>query len=863
MRNYLHSILCVACFLLLPFTSFAYVYENIPVGTTTRTMLTYIPASLPAGRPLIISLHGSNQSADYQKDHSMLEEVSDTAKFAVVYPQGISNQWDLSGTSDVDFITTVIDTMVNRFKIDRNRVYLSGFSMGGMMTYYAATKIADKIAAFAPISGYLMGGPNTTSSRPIPIIHTHGTSDDVVAFSGVATCLNAWITRNGCVTAEVKTAPYPTSNPGSVGIRHYWAAGTGGVEMVLNELTGKGHWYSDDAANVMTSIEIWNFCKKYALDLRTPIVAFTAPIKNCSYTTFGSNATVEKVVLSASASDPDGTVASVAFYDGTTLLNTDQTAPYSFTWTNVPVGTHVIKAVVTDNDNRTAASSMTFYVNAPTTNFLVSSGFTSNNIIPTGWTTYDGTSLRVGPQTGLTSGSRILQLTGSPVDFTFGFYFRNATGVANNGWLSYGAANSGAVLTLDEGTYELNGLFANWNNPSFSSITMQIERADKDSVLAYRTFTPGANVGNAVTNSFSGSTRTSLWFTIPTKANYIIRFYAADLVFCDGLVNDVNLNKSVNDPLAPGKVLLASALGKGWQALKASSNALYAGSQYTNLSALLAQYNNWTSTQMTEIETAVQVLKASTDAMLAYKSSVDATERKVVVYQDNFSTLGGGAIPKGWRLHDSSTQRIGAQTGLGLGCRILQFSGTTRDFDYGLYIRNLAGTANMGFAKFAALNCDSIMTLTPGKYTFKYKVCNWNMSSFGSVTTKISNRSDSVAILTNTITPSTNIGNNIANSFSGSTAVELNFNITSTGDYGIEFYTANAAWADAIISGVSLVKSVYISTSVKSLTAEATIKSILYYNMSGMLLKSPTKGLYIEKVLYSDGSFKTNKVFQK
>lgn len=155
------------------------------------------------------------------------------------------------------------------------------------------------------------------------------------------------------------------------------------------------------------------------------------------------------------------------------------------------------------------------------------------------------------------------------------------------------------------------------------------------------------------------------------------------------------------------------------------------------------------------------------------------------------------------------------------------------------------------------------MTLTPGKYTFKYKVCNWNMSSFGSVTTKISNRSDSVAILTNTITPSTNIGNNIANSFSGSTAVELNFNITSTGDYGIEFYTANAAWADAIISGVSLVKSVYISTSVKSLTAEATIKSILYYNMSGMLLKSPTKGLYIEKVLYSDGSFKTNKVFQK
>jgi poly(3-hydroxybutyrate) depolymerase len=60
--------------------------------------------------------------------------------------------------------------MYNKYGIDRDRVYLSGFSMGGMMTYYAATKIADKIAAYAPVSGFLMGGPDTSSSRPIPII---------------------------------------------------------------------------------------------------------------------------------------------------------------------------------------------------------------------------------------------------------------------------------------------------------------------------------------------------------------------------------------------------------------------------------------------------------------------------------------------------------------------------------------------------------------------------------------------------------------------------------------------------------------------------------------------------------------------
>ena len=860
MRNFTHAFWCaVCCFLLLPFTSYAYVAESILVGTATRTMQLYIPASLPAGRPLIISMHGSGQDPTYQRDHSMLEEISDTAKFAVVYPQGVGNQWDISGMSDINFITTIIDTMVSRYKTDRNRVYLSGFSMGGMMTYYAATKIADKIAAFAPISGYLMGGPNTNSSRPVPIIHTHGTTDDVVGFGGVAASMSAWRTRNACVATEVLTSPYPKQ--GSVGIKHYWAAGSGGVEMVLMELTGKGHWYSDDAANVMTSIEIWNFCKKYALDLRTPSVAFTAPIKNSSYTSFGGSATVDKVVLSANASDPDGTVASVAFYDGTTLLGTDLTAPYSFEWTNVPVGTHVLKAVVSDNENRTAENSMTFYVNAPTSNFLVSSGFTGGGIIPTGWTSYDGSTLRVGPQTGLGSGSRILQLTGSPVDFTYGFYFRNATGLPYQGWLTYGAANSGAVLSLGEGTYELNGLFANWNNPSFSPITMQIVRADKDSVLATRTFTPGVNIGNLTSNSFSGSTRSSLWFTIPAKTNCIIRFYAADGVFADGMINDINLNKITNDPSATGKVLLASALGKGWTALRASAASMYAGTQYTNLNALLAQYNNWTSAQLSEIETVAQTLTAAADAMMAHKLAVDATEHQEVVFQDKFSVAGAGVLPKGWRTYDTSTQRIGGLTGLGTGSRILQFTGATRDFDHGLYVRNIAGTANMGFAKFASKNCDSTMTLTPGKYIFKYKVCNWNMSSFGAITAKIATREDSVAILTNTLTPTVNIGNSVANNFSGSTSVELNFNITTTGNYAIEFYTANAGWADAIISNVSLVKVVY--TSVKDVKSSASVRNIQYYTLNGVQLKQPIKGLYIEKVYYTNGTTKTNKIYQK
>jgi hypothetical protein len=55
------------------------------------------------------------------------------------------------------------------------------------------------------------------------------------------------------------------------------------------------------------------------------------------------------ITVTATASDPDGSVAKVEFLDGTTLLGQDTSAPYSFTWRNVPVGSHALTARATDN----------------------------------------------------------------------------------------------------------------------------------------------------------------------------------------------------------------------------------------------------------------------------------------------------------------------------------------------------------------------------------------------------------------------------------------------------------------------------------------------------------------------------------
>jgi poly(3-hydroxybutyrate) depolymerase len=319
-NNSLRILITVFCVSLLTFNLKAQI-EDFKVGTTTRKMLVYAPSGIEPNRPLLLSLHGLNQDIAYQQNQTKWEEVAKANNFVVVYPGGINNSWDLSGTSDTNFILAIIDEMFKRYGIDRDRVYLSGFSMGGMMTYHAMNVIADKIAAFAPVSGYLMGGPNTSSSRPVPIIHTHGSADNVVPFSGVQTCLDAWIARDKCPKTAKVTKPYPANKPYSSGTKYYWGAGTDSVEIVLLRIEGAGHWHSIDPNGINTTQEIWNFCKKYKLGYgvsrfksasvnnQNPSqiqVEFTLPIKKSeSYTGFsvkvdGQSVDINNIVLADS-----------------------------------------------------------------------------------------------------------------------------------------------------------------------------------------------------------------------------------------------------------------------------------------------------------------------------------------------------------------------------------------------------------------------------------------------------------------------------------------------------------------------------------------------------------------------------------
>ena len=127
-----------------------------------------------------------------------------------------------------------------------------------------------------------------------------------------------------------------------------------------------------------------------------PTVSLTSPAAGATFTAPAT------IAFAASASDTDGTIAKVEFFSGTTLLGTDTSAPYQFSWSNVAAGTYVLTAVATDDDGAaTSSSTVTVTVGAAPG-------------LPAGWAHADIGATPVAGNATLSSG--IYTVTGSGAD---------------------------------------------------------------------------------------------------------------------------------------------------------------------------------------------------------------------------------------------------------------------------------------------------------------------------------------------------------------------------------------------------------------------------------------------------------------
>lgn len=335
--------------------------QYINVDGSNREIYVHAPKGLTDNRPLLISCHGMDQNISIQQGMAQWEQVADTANFLVVYPAGGTGYttWDISGDKDANFISAIIDEMSKKYAIDKSRVYMSGFSMGGMLTYHMMQTIPDKIAAFAPVSGHLMNmyPYSYNSPRPLPLIHVHGTSDSVVNYDGSTDYVTGWVKYNNCSSSPV-TTKY-NGNPSCT--KEVWTDGDCETEVVRISFNGRDHEHNNSGA-LHTSREIWNFVKNYSLACGkgdASGVSFSSPSASGKYSDgdilpvtvkIGGKVEAKKVVVTV---------------DGEELVSLSS-EPWSTEWTATQ-GNHIVKAVATLSDGTEMEVETKISVNAPQT----------------------------------------------------------------------------------------------------------------------------------------------------------------------------------------------------------------------------------------------------------------------------------------------------------------------------------------------------------------------------------------------------------------------------------------------------------------------------------------------------------------
>ncbi len=241
----------------------------VPVGSSARAITVdgrqrtyhlYRPASLPAHPPLVVMLHGGFGTGSQAESSYSWDGQADAAGFLVAYPDGLDRAWNTGGgccgipardnVDDVGFITAMVRQIEQDIPVDAARIYATGISNGGIMSYTLACR-TDIFAAIGPDSATMLG--ECAGPKPISVIHIHGTADHNIPYAGgpgdgpghidgpsVQAVNAAWRQTDGCATPAVSVDGSVTTSIASC---------PGGRAVELVTIAGAGHQWPGGRPN--------------------------------------------------------------------------------------------------------------------------------------------------------------------------------------------------------------------------------------------------------------------------------------------------------------------------------------------------------------------------------------------------------------------------------------------------------------------------------------------------------------------------------------------------------------------------------------------------------------------------------------
>ncbi len=280
---------------------------DIRVMGSRRYYLVHVPNNYDSLKktPLVLVIHGAFSTPEQMEEQSGFSELADREGFLAAYPSGaygivgFFKHWNAGhccgkaaddSIDDVGFLTDVIKDISHQFKVDETRIYMVGFSNGGMLTYRFAAERTHMLAAAATLAGAHGGKASYDSSlwvipkpaKPLPMIIFHASDDPAVPYKGgvsprkggereylsVDEAVDFWVKNNDC-----RAVPIIDRLHEGIVTRKTWPGMLGNNDVVLYVIENWGHKWpgrhfsskleQDDPVRDFDAADIiWDFFKQ-------------------------------------------------------------------------------------------------------------------------------------------------------------------------------------------------------------------------------------------------------------------------------------------------------------------------------------------------------------------------------------------------------------------------------------------------------------------------------------------------------------------------------------------------------------------------------------------------------------------------
>ena len=343
---------------------------SITHGGLQRDYILYLPAAYDGltDVPLLFNFHGYTSNATQQMFYGDFRSIADTANFIIVHPEGTLDNsntthfnvgWGGSTVDDVGFTSALLDTLISQYSINQNRVYSTGMSNGGYMSFRLACELSDRIAAVASVTGAMV--PTTLNScspsHITPVMQIHGTNDLTVPYNGavwsssVPDILNYWKIYNSLnPTPFIEPILDVDPTDGSTVEREAYVDNNGCMIVTHFKINNGGHTWPGSPFDIGgtnydidASVEVWRFLSQFNLFgvINGCLSAGTNELETKRYSVY-PNPSKNKLLITGLESEPTD-VKLVSLTGGIVIELTLSKVNNSIDLSSLPEGNYLLK----------------------------------------------------------------------------------------------------------------------------------------------------------------------------------------------------------------------------------------------------------------------------------------------------------------------------------------------------------------------------------------------------------------------------------------------------------------------------------------------------------------------------------------